>query len=76
MAPHKSDLAAGLKPMQQRHFQTVATILRKLGEVKEIDYPTVVDLFASELEKTNPRFKRDRFIAACYAGVVFDTRLK
>ena len=64
------DQRTGLAPMQHRHFSTVALILR---EVRQCD-PTLLDAetfetlcrrFAIRLADTNPKFDRERFLAAC-----------
>lgn len=56
--------------MQHRHFATVAAIVANMrGDLDlrfsqgEVD--RIAKHFADELAKTNPRFDRKRFLAAC-----------
>lgn len=56
--------------MQHRHFALIAAILNNLQpKLDESEFATVVDQFWRDLAATNPRFDRDRFIAAVYRGV-------
>ena len=59
------DQRTGLAPMQHRHFTTIAKIL---DDARFLDGPTrttICEHFADELECTNPKFDRERFLAAC-----------
>lgn len=53
--------------MQHRHFATVATIIKSLEDpsISKRDRHTLARHFADELAGTNPRFDRQRFLAAC-----------
>jgi len=57
------DKRTGLSDMQHRHFTTIATIIRNFGYPQERQ--RIAEEFARELRHTNPRFDRDRFLAAC-----------
>lgn len=67
----RKDRTADLAPMQHRHFATIATIIRSMAKVPNqthgfIDVrEDVAEHFADHLALTNPKFDRDRFIAAC-----------
>lgn len=67
----EKDNRSGLSPMQHRHFATVAAIIASLhesGTMGRDDAAAVADHFAAELVKTNPKFDKRRFLAACKAG--------
>lgn len=52
--------------MQHRHFATVAGIIAGMADSwKERARVHIAHRFADELEHTNPRFDRARFLAAC-----------
>lgn len=55
--------------MQRRHYETIARIIRDLGQPSEgyaLYHPSqVAKHFASALSPTNPNFNRDRFLKAC-----------
>jgi hypothetical protein len=63
------DKTSGLAPMQHRHFATIATIIREMPAngtaLGQFAPEQVAELFANRLGETNPRFDRDRFLAAC-----------
>ena len=48
---------------QQRHYEAIAEMIRKYGhsEFRE----NLADVFCRELQQENPRFKPERFLAAC-----------
>ncbi len=48
--------------MEHRHFATVAAIIAELGGKER---RAMANLFADRLRNTNPRFDRQRFLAAC-----------
>ena len=55
------DKRNAMSDMQHRHFATIAHIIRTMpGNRVRAAYH-----FADELAKTNPRFDRARFLAAC-----------
>jgi hypothetical protein len=56
----RKDLATGKADMQHRHFTTIAAILRNM-EADE----RVCNIWADELQPTNPNFDRRRFLKAC-----------
>ena len=49
---------------QHRHYAELARIIRE-----ECMGHAIAIKFADNLERTNPRFDRDRFLAACVNGV-------
>lgn len=57
--------------MQHRHFATIAAIIRDMDTVNNQEHgfidvrEDVAEHFADVLAKTNPRFDRARFLAAC-----------
>lgn len=59
---NKKDLRGGYCEMQHRHFRTIAAIIRQFPDYGR---GPIAFRFANELEKTNPNFDRDRFMAAC-----------
>ena len=62
------DRRSALCPLEHRHFAAIATIIRDLhaqGTMSLSDAGCVADHFADALAKTNPRFDRARFMAAC-----------
>lgn len=67
----RKDRRTGKAEMQHRHFATVAAIISsarystKLAHLRGADIDAIAEHFADELMSTNPRFDRDRFIAAC-----------
>jgi len=58
--------------MSRKDFQLIAEVIRLLpsfecsqaGDV--VRYSAIVTRFAEALAGTNPRFDRDRFVAACH----------
>lgn len=58
--------------LQQRHYICIARMLRKLYlNQKDMDKATFVYFigqFTTELEKDNPKFRRDMFIRAVMDG--------
>lgn len=63
-AAHRKDLTTGKAYMEHRHFATVATIIRSMPP--DVYGPEqIAEIFANELASTNPKFKRERFLAAC-----------
>lgn len=60
--------------MTKRDFDLIARIIREVGDDGVLcmddvdDRITLAHQFASALEKTNPRFDSDRFIAAAVSG--------
>lgn len=60
------DKRTGKAEMQHRHFATVAAIIASLPR-NPVDRNSVAEHFADELADTNPKFNRDRFLAACEA---------
>lgn len=77
-AAHAKD-AGKLAPLQHRHFATIATIIKALGAddfsnvrdhcVSLADAENlradIAEHFAAKLAKTNDKFDRARFLAAC-----------
>lgn len=63
------DRTSGKGELQHRHFATIAAILADLdGEnsgVSRGQHRDICEHFADHLAETNPRFDRDRFLAAC-----------
>jgi hypothetical protein len=52
--------------MSRQHFQFIADTLANLSlALDEEDYDWIVWQFADELENTNERFDREKFIKAC-----------
>lgn len=66
------DKRTGKSAMQHRHFATVATIIESMRtHPVGWDSDLIDDVsmhFADELEETNPKFDRIRFLAACGVG--------
>lgn len=66
---HRKDLNAGIGDMQHRHFATIATIIREMGEgampLDRASREMISHRFADRLRSTNPRFDRRRFLLAC-----------
>ena len=60
----RKDKRTGLAPMQHRHFATIAAIINemKAGTGYKTD---LAETFAERLAETNPKFDRERFLAAC-----------
>lgn len=50
--------------LQKRHFQMIANILREI-DLSQDQRAQLARAFARELASTNPRFDKDRFLAAC-----------
>lgn len=65
LAARRKDARTGKAEMQHRHFATVAAIIKDFGYPQE--RRRIAEHFARELASTNPRFDRERFIAACLA---------
>jgi hypothetical protein len=63
-AATRKDKTSGLGPMQHRHFATIATIIRDFTYHK-LPASMLAEHFADQLGRTNPRFDRSRFLAAC-----------
>lgn len=65
------DRASGttaLPSFQHRHFAAIATMIRELPITtdEESEYQQIVaDSFARQLQASNPKFDRTRFICAC-----------
>ena len=62
------DKRTGKDVLQHRHFATIAAILAELGAdhgVFDNQRKGICEHFADQLADTNPRFDRDRFLAAC-----------
>jgi hypothetical protein len=57
--------------MTKRNFELIASVLRSArgdiadGLPAEVVVGRIADNFADELQGTNPRFDRDRFLRAC-----------
>ncbi len=57
--------------MQHRHFACIADIIREMPKVHNGEHgfvdirEDVAEEFADALARTNPRFDRARFLAAC-----------
>lgn len=66
--------------MTRKHFKQIADAMQSLRKieiddvensatnVRVVKFSSVVDALAGVLAETNPRFDRDRFIAACGIG--------
>lgn len=54
--------------MQRRHFQFIANVINKHYRMNEGQGELLAELFADELQHTNPNFNRGRFIEACLKG--------
>lgn len=66
--------------MTQKDFELIAGVLRKTRPSEtavvgtpnrtqaDAEWTNTVEQFADALEDTNPRFDRDRFVAACQKG--------
>lgn len=61
----RKDKRTGYTTMEHRHFATIAKILHDMDLLPPSDKDAVVSYFAQELECTNPRFDRARFLKAC-----------
>ena len=65
------DKRNAMSDMQHRHFATVAYIINRMEKVSNQEHgfidirDDVADHFAAMLGRTNPRFDRARFLAAC-----------
>src|SRR5262249_52062985 len=69
--------ANNMPVMTRKHFQLIADVLANVrtfsardaklsaDDVQVMRHSDVVDLFASVLARTNPQFKRQRFVDAC-----------
>lgn len=57
------DKRTGMADMQHRHFATIAAIIKDFGYPQERQ--RIAEEFARKLRHTNPKFNRDRFLAAC-----------
>lgn len=70
-AAHAKDTRAGLSEMQHRHFATIAYIIHSMDKVHNQEHgfidirDDVAEHFADMLARTNPKFDRARFLAAC-----------
>lgn len=65
MKPHGKDIstaARGVK-LEHRHFAFIASVIATLEAISQPD--DVADAFADACRGTNPKFNRDRFLAAC-----------
>ena len=58
------DRRTALAPMQHRHYASIAEVIHRL-EPAFYDPKSLAEHFARHLEKTNPRFDRERFLRAC-----------
>jgi hypothetical protein len=71
-AARKDKNSAGCE-LQHRHSATIAAIIKRMAKVSNQEHgfidirDDVADHFADELANTNPRFDRERFLAACRA---------
>lgn len=57
--------------MQRRHFEAIATIIRKLDPISPNAQgykQALTEHFADELGRFNSNFDRERFITACLTG--------
>lgn len=63
-AAFRKDRADGYGRLEHRHFATIAQIIREIPEDRRI---VTADHFADRLERTNPRFDRERFLKAAGA---------
>lgn len=68
-AANRKDIRSDLCSMEHRHFAAIAAMLRNMPRgafpADGPAYETIVNHFANELRATNPRFDRQRFMAAC-----------
>ena len=62
---NRRDLNTKPVKLQHRHFVLIAAIIRDIADYQERRH--VANLFAFKLQRTNPGFDPDRFIAACFA---------
>ena len=60
---NRKDIRTGKADLQHRHFCTIAAIIRRLPDAGH--RADMALHFADELATTNPRFDRERFLAAC-----------
>lgn len=51
--------------MQHRHMAFIADVLAELTGFSDFDRFAIADRFANALARSNPRFDRARFLAAC-----------
>jgi hypothetical protein len=53
--------------LQHRHFSFIAATIAELGQSADMEglAPVVARAFADACERTNPKFDRERFLAAC-----------
>jgi hypothetical protein len=53
--------------MTRKDYELIASILRDSLDniVDDMAHEALSDVFAEELENTNPRFNRERFLRAC-----------
>lgn len=58
----RKDRNAGFAPMEHRHFATIAAIIFDMPS--EARHVSAIS-FANRRAATNPRFDRERFLAAC-----------
>jgi hypothetical protein len=54
----------GYIAVQKRHFELIAEVLRNLAHVDSDCAQQIRTAFADMLQRTNPRFDRDRFLSA------------
>ncbi len=54
--------------MTKKDYQLIAAILVKCQDDAETDILPIINRFATELAKTNPRFDSKRFVHACLEG--------
>lgn len=62
-ALRKDKTNAFASSMEHRHFATIAAIIAGMNDLA--NNGAVARRFASELAITNPKFDRERFLAAC-----------
>ena len=70
-AAHRKDLSGNPAAMTHQHFRAIAAVLRGIQDVQGVDPAThdrIIARFANALGYTNPRFDRDRFVAAATPG--------
>lgn len=58
--------------MSRQHFQLIADVLADISlGLDDKDFEWVVDKFADELEETNERFDRPKFVRACNVAYTY-----
>lgn len=64
-ALRKDKRNAGGTTFEHRHFASIAAMLKDLPLASKQTKADVIEYFADELARTNPRFDRKRFLTAC-----------